>query len=71
MSTRTARDTDTDDTWRRRAVITSIWSSAIALALLIAAAVIIWSWRDQLPHPWPPTGAADPPRTDSPVSPVA
>jgi hypothetical protein len=51
MSTRTARDADTDVAWRRRAVITSIWSSAIALALLIAAAVIIWSWRDQLPHP--------------------
>lgn len=37
--------------WRRRAVITAIWSSAVALALLAAAVVIAWSWRGELPSP--------------------
>lgn len=47
--------------WRRRAVITAIWSSAVALALLAAAGVIAWSWRGELPSPvashWSSAGA--------------
>ncbi|AXE39780.1 hypothetical protein [Acidipropionibacterium virtanenii] len=51
MNTRTPHSTDTREPWRRRAVITTVWSSAIALALLIASTVIAWSWREELPDP--------------------
>jgi hypothetical protein len=41
----------TRSTWRRRAHRAAIISCLVGLAILGAAALIVWSWRDTLPDP--------------------
>jgi hypothetical protein len=52
-----------ETTWRRRARSAVTWSAAISLALTAVAALVVWSWRDELPAQvgshWGGSGTAD------------
>lgn len=45
----TATVTVTDESWRPRARRTTLWSTVAGLVIVLAATVVAWSWRDELP----------------------
>jgi hypothetical protein len=59
----TTTATQHPQTWRAQARKAALWSTLAALGLVLAAGVVVWSWRDSLPDPvashWGATGTPD------------